>query len=129
MKAVRSLKFFGLKCWKKNLGLAKENLRVREGRINSSNIGVWTKGQRSPRLIDGLDLWAESIGASAIIRTNLPPKFDEIKRGRPTLDEAVLYLNSLEGTPRHLAEEYIRKTPAQIRTPYRSRFEKCFGWT
>jgi len=113
----------------KNLELAKENLRVREGGIHRSDIGVWMKGQEAPGIIQGLDLWADSIEASAIIWTNLPPKFEGESHKRPSLDEAILYLDSLEGAPRRLAEEYIRKTPVQIKTNYRRKFEEYFGWT
>lgn len=112
----------------KDLELAKENLRIREGRIDKNYIGVWTKGDESPNAIADLDIWAKSIGCTAIIWTNLPPKFKGEVNRRPSLTEAILYLDGLEGEPRALAEEYIRKTPAQIKTSYRAKFEEHFGW-
>ncbi|MEW8209740.1 MAG: hypothetical protein AB2735_04700 [Candidatus Thiodiazotropha taylori] len=113
----------------KDLELAKEELRKREGNIRRSDVGVWTKGDENPNDIEDLDSWAESIGASAIIWTALPPKFRGENNRRPDINEAISYLESLEREPRALAEEYIRRTPAQIRTPYRIKFEEYFGWT
>lgn len=63
-----------------------------------------------------------------MIWTALPPKFDGEDERAPTMAEAVDYLSGLEGEIRKRAEEYVRRTPPQIRTEYRQRFERELGW-
>ncbi|NVJ61502.1 MAG: hypothetical protein HWE27_13985 [Gammaproteobacteria bacterium] len=109
--------------------LAKNELRIREGNILRHHVGAWEKGSKDPSDINGLSDWADSIGCNAVIWTALPPKFNGENNKRPEINEAISYLENLDNQARILAEEYIRKTPAQIRTPYRSKFEEYFGWT
>lgn len=111
-----------------DLELAKEELRTREGNIKRSDVGVWTSGEESPSDIKELNSWAQSVGASAVIWTALPPQFHGENNRRPEISEAISYLEGLEGEARVQAEEYIRRTPAQIRTPYRIIFEEHLGW-
>jgi hypothetical protein len=47
----------------------------------------------------------------------------------PTSDEIVAYLGNLPSEKKKRAEEYIRRAPPQIDTPYRRRIEAEFGWT
>ena len=37
----------------------------------------------------------------------------------PTAEQVIAYLRALDGEDRQKAEEYVRKAPAQIDTPYR----------
>jgi len=45
------------------------------------------------------------------------------------LTKQLIYFNSLDINARATAEEYIRRTPKQIDTEYRRKFETEFGWT
>ena len=111
-----------------DIAVAKENLRQREGKTKSKYIGVWTKGNESPENIPNLANWAKQISASAVIWTALPSKFDDEDYRKPTIEEAISYLEQLEAHKKSLAEEYVRKTPRQISTIYRTNFEEHFGW-
>lgn len=112
-----------------NLDEAKENLRQREGKTKKEFIGTWTQNTESPSNIPNLANWANRIGATAVIWTALPAKFEGENYRKPTIDEAITYLGQLDSDKRALAEQYIRKTPKQISTIYRSGFEEHLGWT
>jgi len=111
-----------------NLADAGENLRIREGRTKSEYIGSWSYGDPSPEVIPDLSRWAATIQANAVIWTALPAKFNGNDFQKPSYQEAVKYLRELPKDKRSLAEEYVRRTPLQIRTPYRELFERDFGW-
>lgn len=44
----------------------------------------------------------------------------------PTANEVIAFLTAL--TNRQKAEEYVRKAPSQIMTPYRAHIEAALGW-
>lgn len=111
-----------------NIETAKENLRIREGKIKHKYVGFWKEGQNSPKLLPDLDDWAEGVGAEAVIWTALPPKFENIDYKKPNIEDAIAHIERLDVTPKRHAEEYVRKTPAQIRTPFRTKFEEYFNW-
>lgn len=111
-----------------DIDVARENLRKREGNTKKEYIGVWTQDIKSPENIPDLANWAKQIGATAVIWTALPAKFDGDDFRKPTLEEAIAYLEQLDQTKKELAEEYIRKVPQQISTRYRAGFESYFGW-
>ena len=110
---------------------ARKALRVREG-ISEKNedrdIGSWTSGQPSPKLIPELSEWAGSRGVHCVIWTALPPKFPGIDQP-PTQEQVVQYLRGLTGAQRDNAERYVRFTPKQIDTAYRRRIEAVLQWT
>ena len=108
------------------LDSAVRNLKDREG-TKSQYIGVWNAGVDT-ETIPGLADWAESIGASAVVWTDLPSKFDGRNGIAPSQEEAIDYLTSLDPASRNRAERYVRHAPKQIRTPYRDAFEVEFGW-
>ena len=116
-----------------DLEVAKQSLKTREGVPNSkfstsiSSITINEDTDDEIKLI--IQEWAKSLKLDAVIWTSLPSKFRETDNQEPTLEEAVLYLNSLDINRRTLAEEYIRRTPRQIDTEYRRKFESTFGWT
>lgn len=113
------------------LEAAKDALRQREGipKENSKqHIGAWSRGEKAPEMLIELPLWAEDRGVDSVIWTALPPKF-EVNGKPPSVDEVIVYLRGLTGTPRAHAEQYIRSTPTQIDTPYRRRLEAELGWT
>ena len=71
--------------------------------------------------------WASEKGADAVVWTALKPRFNgEVVT--PTCKQIVGCLRSLEGQERARAEEYVRKTPPQIRTAYRKAIELDLGW-
>ena len=111
-----------------DLGVARENLRQREGWPKKEYIGNWRQDSESPADIPSLANWSKQIGATAVIWTALPAKFNDEDFRKPTVDEAIAYLEKLEPSKRALAEEYVRRTPLQISTRYRSSFEEHFGW-
>lgn len=77
---------------------------------------------------EAITSWAQNKKLDAVIWTALPPKFAGVDGRIPTAEEAISYLTALEGDARRVAEEYIRKAPAQVRTPHRQLFEQHLGW-
>lgn len=73
--------------------------------------------------------WMLDRGADAAVWTALPAKFGGISERAPSAHEALAYLASLQGEQRAWAEQYVRRTPKDIRTLYRALIEKRFGWT
>ena len=106
---------------------AQNALRVREN-CNRRDIGIWKIGDESPKHIFGIEDWAKVHDITTVIWTNLPAKFNDIAGEAPTLYEAINYLNNLKGEQRNIAEEYIRRAPAQIQTEYRKVIEEKLDW-
>ncbi|HCC06063.1 TPA: hypothetical protein DEP94_01735 [Candidatus Nomurabacteria bacterium] len=52
-----------------------------------------------------------------------------LSKNRNSIEEIITHLNVLDECDKNRAEEYIRKAPSQIDTPYRKIIEKEFGWT
>lgn len=73
--------------------------------------------------------WLASQPFDAVIWTALPPKFDNISGRVPSVEQALDLLSALRGSAREHAEEYVRRIPPAIMTPYRTRFERELGWT
>lgn len=65
---------------------------------------------------------------TGVVWTALKPKFPNVA-SKPSCDQVINYLANLEGKTRTLAEEYVRRTSAQIRIPYRKQIESELGWT
>ena len=66
--------------------------------------------------------WCRASGHGAAIWTALPSTFRE-RTGEPfSVDAAVRYLGSLEGSPRNRAFEYVRRAPVTTETPLRAAF-------
>ncbi|QDW25232.1 hypothetical protein FFJ24_010580 [Pedobacter sp. KBS0701] len=110
-----------------DLAKAKESLRSRE-KTTCNNIGFVLSSEVSSDPVKSIIItWAKEHNLDAVVWTNLSAKFNENAIG-PTLDEAVAYLKSLNGEKYENAKEYVRKTPIQINTLYRQKFETEFGW-
>ena len=77
-----------------------------------------------PQIIE----WARQNGLDGAVWTNLGPRFGE-GDDPPSLDEVLDYLSSLTPPESDLAEEYIRRAPRQIETPYRQAIVNKFGWS
>lgn len=107
---------------------AIDNLRDRE-ETAKRYIGHWVSGNNSPSDICELADWAESKSVKAVVWTALPPRFRDENGTAPSIHEAIEYLLKLNPDKREPAEEYVRKTPLQIRTKYRVEFEEKLGWT
>lgn len=102
-------------------GIKKENIDKHIGAIKVNDV------TEDSVLVEIRD-WAKALKLDAVIWTALEFKFDN-KEIAPTADQAVNYLKGLEIQKKGHAEEYIRRTPKQIDTDYRQRFEKEFNWT
>ena len=114
-----------------DLEIAKNSLLKREG-IPTNKLFTFIGCIRSDEITNdhiktAIKDWAINLKLDAVIWTNLPPKFKD-KEQEPTLEAAVAYLKSLNINEQTTAEEYIRKTPKQIDTEFRRKFESEFGW-
>ncbi len=109
---------------------AKAALAARE-RMTSKDptkyIGSWSRGAGCPSCIPELPAWAESNGIEHVIWTALKPKFAD-RDVVPTKGQVVEHLHNLVGPERDNAEQYIRRTPAQIDTQFRRHIESTLGW-
>jgi cation transport regulator ChaC len=116
-----------------NLEEAIESLRTREGIPKSKSSLSIASINAKDLLEDETDLtiqnWAKSLNLDAVVWTNLPSKFNNVDGTSPTLKEAIEYINQLDINTRLNVEEYIRRTPKQIDTAFRRKFESEFGWT
>jgi hypothetical protein len=70
--------------------------------------------------------WLKEKNRDAAIWTGLGYGKD---KKRPTHEEVINHLRGLDCCDKRRAEEYIRKTPTQIDTPYRRKIEAVLGWT
>ncbi|WP_237751462.1 hypothetical protein, partial [Sphingobium sp. DC-2] len=111
---------------------AKQVLASREG-ISQTNIkysiGWWTPAGAS--LHPGaaaVGEWAGARQIKGVVWTGLKPKIGNDYR-IPTRDEVLQHLVGLEGVEQTAAEDYVRRAPRQIMTPYRTAIEKALGWT
>lgn len=73
--------------------------------------------------------WAGQKSLDAVVWTALQPRFHGTSGRAPAASEAVGYMRALAGERRAVAEEYVRRAPAQVSTPYRALFEHELGWT
>jgi len=116
----------------KSLDDARRQLAHREGipdEFAHRSIGAWSSGCSSPHSETGvIETWARDRGAGAVVWTALRPKFSG-KAVKPSADQVLKYLSTLDGEKRQLAERYVRRAPAQIRTPRRQLIETQLGWT
>ena len=112
------------------------NLAVREGSGRGS-IGYYNKTRKefSPNVSIEQNIldWIKNTEFDAVIWTNLGENWN-IKNEKGKIirviqpNKRIEYLNELAGNTSVLAEEYIRKTPKQIKTKYRSLIENELNW-
>jgi hypothetical protein len=108
----------------------RDMLVVREGVTGQPEvIQHWTTGGGERANIAGLPVWAGGKGADHVLWTGLPPRWDRIDGRLPTLEQVVGFLGGLRPDRHHAAEEYVRRTPAQIMTPIREAIQARLGWT
>lgn len=109
---------------------AKAALAAREGMTSkdpTKYIGSWTRSEACPSCIPELPAWAESNGVEHVIWTALEPKFAG-NAVVPTKEQVAQHLGNLAGPERDNAEQYVRRTPAQIDTLFRRHIEATLGW-
>jgi len=81
-------------------------------------------------VVGSVGTWARGKDIDAVVWTKLGPNFDGVPGKIPTVKDASSYLSALvDAGHAKSAEEYVRKTPLQITTPYRRTIEELFGWT
>ena len=103
---------------------AIENLKEREC-TNSRGIGHVQNGDQPQTRVEKTILdWVVDNGFDAAIWTALGSNFEQ-KTGKPySFENALAYVDSLEGSKKTIALEYISKAPALVQTPFREMFEK-----
>jgi len=112
----------------KDLLQAAQSLADRECMPSTRAIGSWSIGDSSPPTIPNLDAWAQTKNLTHVIWTDLPVKFNG-QQVPPTREEALAYLRTLPPEVSIRAEEYVRRTPAQVQTALRRTFEREMHWT
>jgi hypothetical protein len=109
---------------------ACELLRQREGtvaRYIASQVSKDLPGASAAH--QSVYRWLQDKEIDAAIWTALRPKWNGTDFQMPTEDECVEYLRTRSGNEAAAAEEYVRRTPKQIRTNFRARIETELGWT
>ena len=136
LKDVKEVKtYFAISNYK-TLEEAVLNLAVREG-SGREQIGSYDKSKNtfSTKVFfeNNILEWINNTDIDAVIWTNLGEKW-EFKNDDGEIIETIVpnkrvdYLKKLKNHKRALAEEYIRRTPTQIETHYRSLIEKELDW-
>lgn len=106
---------------------ARELLRVREGRALRHHIGMWSPRRTEGKAASIVSRWAEGRRLDGTVWAELPPRWSGVDGRVPTETEVVEYLQA-QGRGSE-AETYVRRTPSQICTRYRSAIEDILGWT
>jgi hypothetical protein len=113
-----------------SLDAAITSLGEREGipeEYVKKSIGRWQGEKSDDPICTTIGKWAKKMQIDAVVWTNLSAKFGG-KKNVPLVDEIVRHLDNLPHEKRHVAEEYVRRTPLQIDTEYRRAIEKALGW-
>jgi hypothetical protein len=71
--------------------------------------------------------WLQKSGFQAVVWTALPPKYKEKRVCDFSVDDAINYLDTLQGKSRENAFEYICKAPPEVETPVRKLFNDRLG--
>lgn len=110
-----------------DVGDAVRALAEREG-IAATEVGRWPSTAPQDSVRDEIGAWAKRQGHAAVVWTAQSPEWLGHARA-PALQEALAFLASLveRGEADH-AERYVRKTPPQTRSQFRSAIEQRFGW-
>ncbi|HWC37349.1 MAG TPA: hypothetical protein VG476_02415 [Acidimicrobiales bacterium] len=81
------------------------------------------------RSLPRLASWLADRDLEGVVWTGLPSNFEEQTGDSLDEDAAVRYAAQLSGETRHVAEQYVRRAPAQVRTTIRAGLERELGWT
>lgn len=115
-----------------NLDEAIQALACREkipDRDLKRSVGYWCPTRiSSHKVSQQIGQWAISRSLQGVVWTALKPRFKG-ETLKPSCDQIIRYLSDLDGEPKRVAEEYVRRAPAQIRTSYREAIEHELNWT
>lgn len=117
------------------LNQALENLMIREktvlNRIGYYNFLTDEKHIRPANevIIPNLKVWRDQTNVDAVIWTDLPPNFYDLRRLTFDLKNINVVLKGLNTEEFDLAKEYIVKAPEQISTKFRSEIEQLINHT
>jgi hypothetical protein len=117
------------------LGPARENMRIREGMPSQKGVGFLdlVSGthnsaalERHPAAVKKIRAWANVNGRPTVIWTALASNFYASgKANEPfSVEAAIRYLETRDAKTLRSALAYIRRAPAEIRTPVREAVEK-----
>lgn len=106
--------------------LADREARPHKGRKEIA--GFWSASAAVGPCVEEIGSWARTHDLGGVVWTALGPKFHSVDGMVPTVSDVVAHLSALQGAQREAAEGYVRHTPAQIRTSYRTAIEDELGW-
>ncbi len=109
-----------------NINDSIRSLKEREGTPTSAIHHVLSNDNLSDPIKIIIKDWLISKNIDAAIWTGLSYREGE---DRPSIEEVITKLLSLNYVTGKAAEEYIRKAPKQIDTEYRRAIEKELGWS
>lgn len=112
-----------------DLAEARESLRQRE-QVDVEHpewIGS-LPASRSFFCSEQIGQWLKRQDLDAVVWTALPPRFDGVEGQPPSVDQAVDYLEQLQGEVRAHAESYVRQIPSSLATGFRKAIEMRLGW-
>lgn len=105
--------------------LLRQREEIDEDRVDG--IGTVMMGW-APATLPGaaeIERWAAARGdIDAVLWTALPPRFAGREGRVPSPSEAAGYLRDLTGRERRHAEDYVCRTPEEVRTPNREALER-----
>lgn len=107
-----------------DLGEAITLLSQREGTLEKKISRIEVSQLPSGRTEKSIVTWLKSKGFDAAIWTGLSYKTVT----RPSVEDIVRHLKSLDDVSQQRAREYVERAPAQIDTPYRRHIKDVFGW-
>lgn len=110
--------------------MVREGIK-KEGLVESVLVSYEEQTKKEDSEVDKIKLtiskWLKAQDLDAAIWTNLSFSNGTGKL-RPSKQQVVEYLQTLNYETRKIAEEYIRKAPKQIDTEYRREIEMKLGW-
>lgn len=121
-----------------SLAEAIRELAIRE-KISPAREGDWIgaqargdrtqdAGQAAKKTRECVSDWLAQSDLDALVWTALPSRAPDGAYVRPIADQLLTHLQSLSGSARTRAEEYIRRAPPAVITENRSFFERELGW-
>jgi hypothetical protein len=110
-----------------SLAEAVDDLAHREGcdprLIGRVDVGGGADGNGLDPVRDGIRRWGADRGFAGVVWTALPSTFRERVGEAFSVESAIGYLDSLTGTTRERAFEYLRRAPETTSTPVRRAFQ------
>lgn len=110
--------------------LTAEDLRVREG-AGKKGIGYFSNNEdsqfRDKATHDVIATWAAFKALDGVVWTDLRPNFAKETGKSFSVENALGYLDGLQGEARVKANEYLQKAPNFVETPLRKAWNKQIG--